>query len=174
MVSRYHCTHLQESSASIHSPGHSSLPPNRGRSGCALMSCRNWLFCSSFFLLSNDKEECIMSMIRVENLTFSYPSSCDTIFEGQLPDRHRLEARPDRAQWLGKNYPAAPAPGPGEIPGEDPGRRTVRLLSLSGPGWRRPTAERRSAPRSPWRCSRGNAFCWTGATVRANPACCGC
>lgn len=82
MVSRYHCAHLQESSASIHSPGHSSLPPNRGRSGCALMSCRNWLFCSSVFLLSNDKEECIMSMIRVENLTFSYPSSCDTIFEG--------------------------------------------------------------------------------------------
>lgn len=30
---------------------------------------------------NNSKEAVVMSMIRVENLTFSYPSSSDNIFE---------------------------------------------------------------------------------------------
>lgn len=174
MVSRYHCAHLQESSASIHSPGHSSLPPNRGRSGCALMSCRNWLFCSSVFLLSNDKEECIMSMIRVENLTFSYPSSYDTIFDG-------VSFQIDTDWKLGLI---------GAMAGEKPpccacsrARRNTRggsrppYSSITSPirsGWRRPTAERGGLRPGHPGGAAGGTLCWTGATVRANPACCGC
>ena len=33
------------------------------------------------FFIPGIKEECDMSMIRVENLTFAYPSSYDNIFE---------------------------------------------------------------------------------------------
>ena len=33
------------------------------------------------FLIPGIKEECDMSMIQVENLTFAYPSSYDNIFE---------------------------------------------------------------------------------------------
>ena len=67
---------------------------------------------------------------------------------GQLPDRRRLEARPDRAQWPGKNQPCCACSRAGRIPGRI--RSPYSSITFPYPvrGCARPTAERRSAPRS--------------------------